>query len=55
MQVVLQSLEIYNDVRCSAVSALTAQHLVAEAQADAEVCMRKLIINLASEVRLCMH
>jgi len=55
VQVVLQSLEIYNDVQCSAVPALTAQHLAAEAQADAEVCMRKLITNLATEVRVCMH
>lgn len=55
MQVVLQSLEIYNDVQCSAVPALTAQHLAAEAQADAEVCMRKLVTNLATEVELCMH
>lgn len=55
VQVVLQPLEIYNDVRCSAVPALTAQHLAAEAQADAEVCMRKLITNLATEVKLCMY
>ncbi|KAL0041117.1 hypothetical protein WJX77_005471 [Trebouxia sp. C0004] len=49
IELVLQSLEIYNDVQCSAVPALTAQHLAAEAQADAEVCMRKLITNLATE------
>ncbi|KAL0046332.1 hypothetical protein WJX82_009330 [Trebouxia sp. C0006] len=49
IEVVLQSLEIYNDVQCSAVPALTAQHLAAEAQADAEVCTRKLITNLATE------
>ncbi len=55
VQVVLQSLEIYNDVQCSAVPALTAQHLAAEAQADAEVCMHKLITNLATEVKFCMH
>ena len=55
VQVVLQSLEIYNDVQCSAVPALTAQHLAAEAQADAEVCTGKLITNLATEVKVCMH
>ena len=55
VQVVLQSLEIYNDVPCSAVPALTAQHLAAEAQADAEVCMRKLITNLATEVKICTY
>ena len=50
MQVVLLSLDIYNDVHCSAVPALAAQHLAGEAQADAELCMRKLIANLATEV-----
>ncbi len=55
VQVVLQSLEIYNDVQGSAVPALTAHHLAAEAQADAKVCMRKLINNLATEVKNCIH
>ena len=50
MQVALLSLDIYNDVHCSAVPALAAQHLAGEAQADAELCMRKLIANLATEV-----
>ena len=50
MQVALLSLGIYNDVHCSAVPALAAQHLVGEAQADAELCMRKLITNLGTEV-----
>lgn len=56
MQVVLLSLDIYNDVHCSAVPALAAQHLAGEAQADAEVCMCKLIFNLATEVSISsMH
>ena len=50
MQVALLSLDIYNDVHCSAVPAQAAQHLAGEAQADAELCMRKLITNLATEV-----
>ncbi len=50
LQVVLLSLDIYNDVQCSAVPALSAQHLIGEAQADAEVCLRRLITNLATEV-----
>ncbi|KAA6416660.1 MAG: component of SCAR regulatory complex, partial [Trebouxia sp. A1-2] len=51
IEVVLQSLEIYNDVQCSAVPALIAPHLAAEAHADAELCMRKLTTNLATEYK----
>lgn len=45
-------LEVYNDVQHTAAPALAAHHLVAEAEADAEVCLRKLITNLATEVRV---
>lgn len=50
MQVSVLPLEVYNDVEQVAVPALTARHMVAEAEADAEMCLRKLITNLAAEV-----
>ena len=43
-------LEVYNDVQQLAAPALAAPHLVPEAEADAELCLRKLIINLGNEV-----
>lgn len=50
MQVSVLPLEVYNDVEQVAAPALSARHMVAEAEADAEICLRKLITNLAAEV-----
>ena len=50
VQVSVLPLEVYNDVEQLAAPALTAQHMVGEAEADAEMCLRKLITNLAAEV-----
>lgn len=50
LQVALLSLDVYNDVQCSAVPALQADYLAEEAQADAEVCLHKLITSLSHEV-----
>lgn len=50
LQVSVLPLEVYNDVEQLAAPALNAQHMVAEAEADAEMCLRKLITNLAAEV-----
>ena len=52
MQVAVLPLEVYNDVQHIAAPALAAEHLVPEAEADAEVCLRKLISNLAAEVNM---
>ena len=50
LQVSVLPLEVYNDVELLAAPALSAQYMVAEAEADAEMCLRKLITNLAAEV-----
>ena len=50
LQVSVLPLEVYNDVEQLAAPALSAQHMVAEAEADAEMCLRKLVTNLAAEV-----
>lgn len=50
MQVAVLPMEVYNDVQHVAAPALAADHLMQEAEADAEVCLRKLITNLAAEV-----
>ena len=43
-------LEVYSDVSASAVPALDARQLANEAEADAEACLRKLLISLSHEV-----
>ena len=55
LQVAVLPMEVYNDVQHMACPALDAPHLAAEAQADAQVCLRKLISNLAAEVPTASH
>lgn len=51
LQVALAPLEIYNDVQSCAAVDLGADHLTGQAQADAEACLRKLIVQLATQVQ----
>lgn len=55
LQVALTPLEIYNDVQAHAACDLDAEHLVDKAQGDAEACLRKLIVQLATQVSFWLY
>ena len=50
LQVALTPLEVYNDVKGIAAPELDAEHLTEKAQGDAEACLRKLVVQLATQV-----